>query len=152
MFPGYFLSWAPHITSCCDTCNVIRQGINNFKTIYRAQHLISQTSRLGNQKHQSQLYLAVCCEKSSCQLHFCSRAVLKLFQVQIIMITWDSKNDGIVILEAKKDKFYMLWLCSRRQGEKKITSVVSEMVSLGKGKQRMLGHICGETKIFFLEN
>lgn len=46
----------------------------------------------------------------------------------------------------------MLWLCSRRQGEKKITSVVSEMVSLGKGKQRMLGHIGGETKIFFLQN
>lgn len=32
------------------------------------------------------------------------------------------------------------------------SSVVSEMVSLGKSKWRMLGHTGGETKIFFLEN
>lgn len=38
--------------------------------------------------------------------------------------------------------FYMLWLCSRRRGEKKIItfSVVSEMVSSGKGRRRMPGH------------
>lgn len=32
------------------------------------------------------------------------------------------------------------------------SSVVSEMVSFGKSKRRMLGHIGGESKIFFLKN